>query len=246
MNLLNRIAFLVTALTIGAAPLASAQGRPSPIAPTSPIDAKLVIPDTKVLPGVPFEMWIEVRNPSDATVVLGLCADMIVRPEGVEPFTISSFGEEERPAYPTLLPERSWNGAAVRNLLMRPHQTQTLTLPILPELDGPLYFEDERLSKPGRYGYLPPAGLLLLAGLHHPSEVVPASRVPRCRDDERGHGGADHPDRQSWQALWGACSAAPDIPRQFGDRGARLRSDFSPDDLDGRPSGQIPTFFDGR
>jgi hypothetical protein len=151
MNLLRHSAFLFAALTIGTAPLASAQGRPSPIESTSPVEAKLVIPDTKVLPGVPFEMWIEVRNPSDATVGLGLCADMLVRPEGGEPFTIS-FGGEERPGYPTLLPQRSWNGGVVYYLLMRPRNSATLTLPILPDLGGPAYFDDERLSGPGRYG----------------------------------------------------------------------------------------------
>ena len=37
----------------------------------SPIRARLVVPDSEVLPGVPFEMWIEVRNPSDTAVTLG-------------------------------------------------------------------------------------------------------------------------------------------------------------------------------
>src|ERR1043165_6209095 len=37
------------------------------------VDAKLVIPDTTTLPGVPFDMWIEVQNRSDVTIAVGLC-----------------------------------------------------------------------------------------------------------------------------------------------------------------------------
>lgn len=150
MKVPNWIIAAFLAVTVAGASNAAAQGR-SVVPPASPMEAKLVIPDTKLLPGVPFEMWIEVRNPSDATVGVGLCADMIVRPEGGEPFTIS-FGGEHRPPYPTLLPERDWTGPSVANLTLKPRAAQTLTVPILPELAGPLYFEDDRLSKPGRYG----------------------------------------------------------------------------------------------
>lgn len=131
-------------------PIGFGQGR-SPVAPASSVEAKLVIPETKLLPGVPFEMWIELRNPSDATIGVGLCADMLVRPEGAEPFTIAPRGQEGEPRYPTILPQREWSGAAVRYLVMRPRHSQTLTIPILPELEGPVYLDDARLSPPGRY-----------------------------------------------------------------------------------------------
>jgi len=148
MSLRNRVTLCLLLLTC--MPTVTAAQREA-IPSSSPIQATLVIPETKLLPGVPFEMWVELSNPSDASVMSGLCADMIVRPESGESFTIS-FGGEERPAYPTLLPEREWNGKRINNLLLRPHQKQTLTIPILNELEGPAYFDNDMASRPGRYG----------------------------------------------------------------------------------------------
>ena len=59
---LTRIAMI--ALSVLLAQLAVAQRPPSPVQGT------LAIPDTKVLPGVPFDMWIELRNTSDAAADL--------------------------------------------------------------------------------------------------------------------------------------------------------------------------------
>lgn len=145
-----RLWFIVLAALPLAAPFPSHAQRMPVLSPTSVVEAKLIVLDDKVLPGVPFDMWIEVRNLTDTAVHLGLCADMLVKPEGGEPFTIW-FGGEHTPSYPTLLPEHELDGPAVRNLLMRPRASETLTIPILPFLQGPVYFNDERLSNPGRY-----------------------------------------------------------------------------------------------
>ena len=51
-------------LWVAVAPIAAAR---------SPIEAKLVIPSTKILPGVPFEMSIEVHNWSATTVHVATC-----------------------------------------------------------------------------------------------------------------------------------------------------------------------------
>jgi hypothetical protein len=149
LNPSRRAAFTVAVLVaLGATTMALSQDR-SAIAPASPVEAKLVIPDTKLLPGVPFEMWVELRNSSDGTVGVGLCADMLVRPEGSEPFTIS-FGRADGPPYPTLLPDANGWGK-VTYLRLRPRQAEILTLPVEARLDGPAYFRDHRLSAPGRY-----------------------------------------------------------------------------------------------
>lgn len=95
-------------------------------------------------------MWVEVVNNSDAAVRVGLCADMLVRPVGAQPFTITR-GGEERPSYPVLLPGTSAN-SRVPNIVLQPHEAKTLTLPILNDLSGPNYFDDERLAAPGQYG----------------------------------------------------------------------------------------------
>src|SRR5258707_1262941 len=55
----------------------------------SPIEATLVIPDGKLLPGVPFEMWIDVRNPTDSPVGVGLCSSLLVHPEQGQLFEVS-------------------------------------------------------------------------------------------------------------------------------------------------------------
>ena len=46
----------------------------------SPIEAKLVIPSTKILPGVPFEMSIEVHNASETTLTVATCDMLRYRP----------------------------------------------------------------------------------------------------------------------------------------------------------------------
>jgi hypothetical protein len=148
MKFFKRTSVLTFVIAATFAHLAAAQGR-SPVPPASPIEATLVIPDSKLLPGVPFDMWIEVRNPSDASVGLGLCADMIVKPEGAEAFTIT-FREPEKPfRYPTLLADG--NGEPVHYLKLRPRQREVLTVPIQPELHGPEYFDEPRLMSPGKY-----------------------------------------------------------------------------------------------
>lgn len=149
MNLSTRL--LSVCIVLLAATIRAPQGAAQSVIPsTSPIEATLVIPDNNLLPGVPFDMWIEVRNPSDSTVGLGLCGDMLVTPEGREPFEITFGGGEGRPAYPVLLPDDEWRGGRVRYLPMKPRSTVTLTMPVRYRL-GADYFIDHRLSAPGRY-----------------------------------------------------------------------------------------------
>jgi len=142
---MKRIAQLLIALTFTLA----ARGQVA--SSISPVQATLTIPDTKLLPGVPFDLWIDLRNTSNVSVGVGLCGDMVVRPQGGEPFTLVERGQEW-PQYPTLLPADMWNGTAIRYLVLKPHGTAQLTLPILWDLAGPGYFYDDSLSKPGTYG----------------------------------------------------------------------------------------------
>lgn len=147
---------IILAVSLAAGGLAEAQTQ-SVVAPISPVTATLTIPDTTLLPGVPFDMWIEVTNGSDASVGVGLCADMFVKNERGDTFTVSppeSPGSEtHRPAYPVMLTEfdRSGGERPASYVVLRPHEHQTLTLPVLPGLSGPVYTGDVRLSAPGRY-----------------------------------------------------------------------------------------------
>lgn len=151
MHPLKQTRRVLIVLCVVAVPQLVAQPE-SPVAPTSPVTAKLTIPDLKTLPGVPFDMWIDVANPSDSAVGVGLCADMLVRPEGSQTFVIVPPGQET-PHYPTLLPASTmYNSGPTPYLMLRPHEKKTLTLPVSPMLEGAGYFDDYRLSPPGRYG----------------------------------------------------------------------------------------------
>ncbi len=97
----------------------------------SPVQGKLVIPDAKVLPGVPFDMWVELRNASDGSVGVGLCPRLLVRTAKGTAFEV---GHAHGGPY----------------LVMAPGETKTLPYPIGSEL-GAYFFSDSRLSPPGQY-----------------------------------------------------------------------------------------------
>ncbi|HEV8432681.1 MAG TPA: hypothetical protein VGR95_04655 [Thermoanaerobaculia bacterium] len=146
MRLYTASMFALVLLMFGAREV-NAAGQAAPR--ISPLTATLVVPDSTLLPGVPFDMWVTVSNPSDASVGLGLCADLLVKPERSEPYTVRFGGERGR--YPTLLPERTWSDGRETYIVLRPHEAKTLTVPVEPGLEGPAYFRDARLSPPGKY-----------------------------------------------------------------------------------------------
>jgi len=122
------------------------------IAPQSrAVETVLVIPDTRVLPGVPFDMWIDLHNRSTTTVTVGLCACLLVQPEHGQQFTVEpgkDSGDSTR-GFPVVLPGfRSYS--SIWMLDLAPDQRQTLTIPAIVSL-GYEVFHDDRLSGPGRY-----------------------------------------------------------------------------------------------
>jgi hypothetical protein len=111
------------------------------------VQATLVIPDTKLLPGVPFEMWIELYNSSYDTLTVGTSPRALVEPEGGASFVIDPVMSHI--TYPTLL--RGADGEALTYADLAPHEKRFLTLPVDLMLDAPLFAEDVRISSPGRY-----------------------------------------------------------------------------------------------
>ncbi|MCM2317377.1 MAG: hypothetical protein NDJ92_19690 [Thermoanaerobaculia bacterium] len=136
---LNQILAVVGCVVALAVQDASAQGQ------LSPVRATLTVPDDGLLPGVPFDMWIDVHNPSDTTVTIGLFPYLVVTTDRGEAFTV-------RPSDPPELlprPEGSSYLGMDRLLELPPGARQTLTVPIG---RGPVgFFGDERLSPPGGY-----------------------------------------------------------------------------------------------
>jgi hypothetical protein len=133
MNRVSRLAFAL-GLSVASATVAAASAQQLP---ASPLRATLVIPDRTLLPGVPFDMWIDVHNPSAATISAGLFPTLLVD-AGCESFELDSRCEVE------VLPA----GAGV--LTLAPGQHTILTLPVW-GVRGPVFFNDPRLSPPGNY-----------------------------------------------------------------------------------------------
>jgi hypothetical protein len=115
----------------------------------SPIEAKLTIPDAKVLPGVPFDMWVDIHNPSDTLVTVGLCPRLVVRTDSGKSFEIASNASD----YPILLRSPRTEGeGAVFYVTLAPGERRTLTLPAAEAMAGSIFFRDSRIMPPGRYG----------------------------------------------------------------------------------------------
>src|SRR5581483_9646523 len=113
----------------------------------SPVTGRLVIPDQRVLPGVPFDMWVELRNPSDASVTVGLYPTLLAHITGGADFQITPAPDDA----PALLSQPNTLLAPLQFVTMRPHGTQTLTLPVAFGLVPGPFFRDYRLSPPGEY-----------------------------------------------------------------------------------------------
>jgi len=97
-------------------------------------------------------MWIDLNNDSEVTAGVGLCAAMTVKPESGKELTILPPPQQEGPSrYPVLLPEYNLSGAHVAYLLLKPHQHQMLTLPVIGDVRAATYFHEPRMSPPGRY-----------------------------------------------------------------------------------------------
>lgn len=109
------------------------------------VQATLIIPDRKVLPGVPFDMWINVVNPTDASVGVGLCPSFIVKRNG-ESYTIAG---KRNGHFDALLSDTK--NPRIPYLVLKPREQRTLTLPIRPDLIGASLFDDDRFLGPGNY-----------------------------------------------------------------------------------------------
>ncbi len=117
----------------------------------SPVSATLTLPDTKLLPGVPFDMWIEVANSSDVAVTIGLFPTLVVQADGKK-FEIAP----PRNEVPALMPPDDYTGtgAEYEYVTLAAHEKRTLTLPVFSEHFfgySPFFSSDSRLMPPGHY-----------------------------------------------------------------------------------------------
>lgn len=112
-------------------------------AQTSPISATLVIPETRLLPGVPFEAWVELENRSGATLAVGSLVSLRATTED------GTF--ELRPERRDLLLINRQTGMPVRYIELASGARETIILPVGNFLIGAEVFNDPRISEPGRY-----------------------------------------------------------------------------------------------
>lgn len=107
------------------------------------VKATLVVPETHLLPGVPFEAWVELENESTETIAVGLSPYLLARDATGTPF-------EARNVKDDLLLANE-DGTATFYLELRAHERRTLPMPIRGLLRGPFVFDDSRIWNSGTY-----------------------------------------------------------------------------------------------
>jgi len=110
----------------------------------SPIKATLVIPDAKLLPGVPFDMWIDVANPTDTEVTIGLFPTLVGQRDGERFEIVPAWG-----AVPDLFPDPCvpQHHDSHEYLQLAPGEKQTL----LVRGARPFFTDVYALMPPGHY-----------------------------------------------------------------------------------------------
>ncbi|HEX2833236.1 MAG TPA: hypothetical protein VHW00_09485 [Thermoanaerobaculia bacterium] len=107
------------------------------------VKATLVVPETTLLPGVPFEAWVELENESAETIAVGLSPYLLATDAIGAPF-------EARSAKDDLLLQND-EGIPAFYLELRPQERRTLSMPIRELLRGPFVFDDPRIWSTGTY-----------------------------------------------------------------------------------------------
>jgi hypothetical protein len=108
-----------------------------------PIEATLVVPDARLLPGVPFDFWVELHNPSETTRHIRVC----------EPFQLRLVAGE--PVQWTETPEKAprrnefyWSHGG--EAIVGPRETKVLAIPAASALMSGDFFRERLFSAAGR------------------------------------------------------------------------------------------------
>lgn len=107
-----------------------------------PVEASLVVPDVRILPGVPFDFWVELHNRSDSVFRISVCAPFQVRLVAGEPLEWTETREEMRPR-----DQFYWSHGG--EAIVGPGETKFLAIPASSSLSGG-FFRERFLSAPGR------------------------------------------------------------------------------------------------
>lgn len=108
-----------------------------------PMEATLVVPDVRILPGVPFDFWVELHNRSDSARRVSVCEPFRMRLVSGEPFHWTETREQ-------MVPRREFYWSHGGDAFVRPGETRILAVPAYGGLSSGGFFSDRRFSAPGR------------------------------------------------------------------------------------------------
>lgn len=108
-----------------------------------PMEATLVVPDVRILPGVPFDFWVELHNGSDSARRIVVCEPFRMRLVSGEPFQWTETREQ-------MEPPRQFYWIHGGEAFVRPGETKILAIPAYDGLFSSGFFRDRRFSAPGR------------------------------------------------------------------------------------------------
>jgi hypothetical protein len=104
--------------------------------------AKLVVPETRLLPGVCFEAWIELDNQSTETIAVGLSPTLLATGPQGERFEARSEKDDFLLGYDSGNPPTHY-------LQMKSHERRTIPMAFIQS--GPYVVSDVRILYPGTY-----------------------------------------------------------------------------------------------
>ena len=107
------------------------------------VEATLVVPDVRILPGVPFDFWVELHNRSDSVRRISVCEPFQIRLVSGAPI---QWTETDEPMKPRGQFYWSHGGEAI----VGPGETKVLAIPAYSGLMAGGFFQERLLSAPGR------------------------------------------------------------------------------------------------
>ena len=128
-----RVAFATALLTVFADRLIAAQA----------VEATLVVPDVRLLPGVPFDFWIELHNRSESVRRVSICKPFQMRLTAGEPVHWT-----ETPGESRTRDQFYWSHGA--EAVVGPGETKVLAIPAYSGSMAGAFFRERLFSAPGR------------------------------------------------------------------------------------------------
>lgn len=108
-----------------------------------PFEAILVVPDVRLLPGVPFDFWVELHNRSDSTRIISVCEPFHLRLVSGEPVYWTD-------TYEQAMARNHFSWSHGSEAVVSPGETEVLAIPAYSGAMAGGFFRQRPLSAPGR------------------------------------------------------------------------------------------------